>query len=156
MKTMPFIQPNDSSGYVALNFSPRFWLLVVITGIGAGLGASLLMALLAVVQHWSYSYSSGDFQHAVELVSPWRHVWIMAAAGLLATVVIWLLKHYWPGKDSDAPKAIWFRSGHLPFIRNYHRRRAIYDHRRHGSVPGAGRGTQASGRCRCQRTFPLD
>ena len=60
MKTMPFIQPNDSPGYKALNFSPRFWLLVVITGIGAGLGASLLMALLAVVQHWSYSYSSGD------------------------------------------------------------------------------------------------
>ena len=117
MKAMPFIQPNDSSGYTALNFSPRFWLLVVITGIGAGLGASLLMALLAVVQHWSYSYSSGDFQHAAELVSPWRHVWIMAVAGLLATVVIWLLKHYWPGKDSDAPKAIWFRSGRLPFIR---------------------------------------
>ncbi len=117
MKTMPFIQPNDSSGYVALNFSPRFWLLVVITGIGAGLGASLLMALLAVVQHWSYSYSSGDFQRAAELVSPWRHIWIMAAAGMLATVVIWLLKHYWPGKDSDISNAIWFRSGYLPFIR---------------------------------------
>ena len=117
MKTMPFIQPNDSSGYVVLNLSPRFWLLVVFTGIGAGLGASLLMALLAVVQHWSYSYNSGDFQSAVELVSPWRHVWIMAAAGLLATVVVWLLKHYWPGKDSDVPKSIWFRSGHLPVVR---------------------------------------
>jgi len=75
MKSLPFLQPNDSPDAVAVNFSLRFWVLVVLTGIGAGVGASLLMALLAWVQHWSYSYRSGDFQHAVELVSPWRHIW---------------------------------------------------------------------------------
>ncbi len=117
MKSLPFIQPNDSPAAVTLNFSLRFWVLVVLTGIGAGLGASLLMALLALVQHWSYSYRSGDFQHAVELVSPWRHVWIMAAAGVLATGGVWALQHYWRGQDSDVPKSIWFRSGRLPFLR---------------------------------------
>ncbi len=117
MKGAPFIQPNDPSGRRALNFSLRLWFLIIVTGIGAGSGASLLMALLGAVQHWCYSYSKGDFQHAAELVSPWRHIWIMATAGLLATGVIWFLKHHWPGKDSDIPKSIWFRSGHLPFIR---------------------------------------
>lgn len=117
MNSVPFIQPNDAPTAVTLNFSPRFWVLIVITGIGAGLGASGLMALLAWVQHHSYDYSSGDFQHAAELVSPWRHIWIMAAAGVLAVVGIWVLKRRFRGEDSDVPRAIWFRSGRLPLLR---------------------------------------
>ena len=114
---MPFLPPNDPFGNGSLHFSCKFWLLVVITGIAAGLGADLLMELLVFVQHLSYSGRAGGFQHAVEQVLAWRHVWIMAAAGLLATVVIWLLKRYSPGKDSEVTKAIWFRSGHLAFFR---------------------------------------
>ncbi|MDA8350043.1 MAG: chloride channel protein [Pseudomonadota bacterium] len=75
------------------------------------------MALLVLVQHWSYVYRSGDFQHAAELVSPWRHIWIMVTAGVLATGTVWLLKRYFRGRNSDVPKAIWFRSGRLPFVR---------------------------------------
>ena len=63
---LPHAHAFDSS---VLTFSPKFWLFIVITGIGAGLGADGLMALLTTVQHVSYNYEQGYFQTAVAQVS---------------------------------------------------------------------------------------
>jgi hypothetical protein len=60
------VQPNDAAGNRLIGFSLRFWTLLILTGIGAGIGAGLLMELLRAVQHLSYSYKAGTFLEAVQ------------------------------------------------------------------------------------------
>lgn len=102
----------DSSG---LNFSPKFWLIIVLTGIGAGLGADCLMALLTTVQHLSYQYEQGYFQVAVAHVSGLYRLGVLITAGLLVTFMVWLLRRLFHGANSDVVHAIWFQSGSVNF-----------------------------------------
>ncbi|MBU2755194.1 hypothetical protein HFU84_10890 [Acidithiobacillus sp. CV18-2] len=108
----PHTHTFDSS---VLTFSPKFWLFIVVTGIGAGLGADGLMALLKAVQHVSYGYEQGHFQTAVAQVSAWHRLAVLIAAGLLATFMVWLLRKLSHGANSDIVHAIWFQSGRVNF-----------------------------------------
>lgn len=109
----PSPQPNDSSSRPPFNFSLRFWLIVMLTGVGTGVSAGVLMAILHGVQHLCYAYHTGDFQSAVERVSPVRRVVIVSLAGVIAAAGVWLLKHTPGGKIAQVDDAIWFRSGRM-------------------------------------------
>ncbi|MHB1567498.1 MAG: chloride channel protein [Acidiferrobacter sp.] len=110
-------QPNDSSSHPPFNFSFRFWIIIVLTGIGTGIGAGLLMVLLHAVQHLCYGYRTGDFQSAVERATAIRRVAIVSFAGVVAAIGIWLLRHTPGGLPGSPPtgvnNAIWFRSGRV-------------------------------------------
>ncbi len=113
----PIMQPNVPPGLDVPGRSPRFWALVLLTGVGAGLGAGGLMLLLHLVQHLAYGYGSGPFQRGVERSTPERRVLVMAAAGVL-TGGAWLwLRH--ATRDHPPPgltQAVWQRAGRLPFV----------------------------------------
>ena len=47
----------------------KMWAMVLLTGIGAGLTSGLLMRLLRLAQHLSFSYSMGDFLAGVRNTS---------------------------------------------------------------------------------------
>ncbi|MBE7562761.1 chloride channel protein [Acidithiobacillus sp. HP-6] len=108
----PHVHTLDSTG---LSFSPKFWLLIVFTGIGAGLGADFLMFLLSTVQHLSYHYAHGYFQVAAEHVSGLHRLGVLISAGVLATFAVWLLRRLSHGANSDVVHAIWFQSGSVNF-----------------------------------------
>src|SRR5665213_2698720 len=57
-------QPNNT--HEAAKLTPRFWAMVVLTGIAAGLFGDLLMWVLFGVQHIAFNYHNGDLQSAVE------------------------------------------------------------------------------------------
>lgn len=109
----PLLQPNDGPGQVSFQFSPRFWAMVVLTGIGTGIGAGLFMTLLHLVQHTLYKYHSGDFQSAVEHASPMRRVAVLTAAGVIAAAGVLALKRSPGGKPGAINEAIWFKSTHI-------------------------------------------
>jgi H+/Cl- antiporter ClcA len=94
-------------------------LLVILTGIGAGLAGGLLMRLFHSVQHLAYSYSSGedDFLGAVAHVSGLRRVLMLLGAGVLAAGVRALLHFTGQEGGGDLSESIWFHSGRLPFFR---------------------------------------
>ncbi|MHB8563550.1 MAG: chloride channel protein [Acidiferrobacteraceae bacterium] len=106
-------QPNDSSSHPPFNFSLRFWIIIVLTGIGTGIGAGVLMLILRTVQHACYSYHTGDFQSAVEQATAMRRVVVVSLAGVVAAFGVWLLKHTPGGTAGGVDDAIWFRSGQL-------------------------------------------
>jgi len=55
-------QPNVlSAAPDAALMTVKMWIMVLLTGVGAGLTSGLLMRLLRLVQHLSFSYSTGDF-----------------------------------------------------------------------------------------------
>lgn len=111
--SLPFPQPNDRSGDPPFHFSWRFWMIVLLTGVGTGLAASALMLILHAVQHACFAYHTGDFQSGVEHATRLRRVLVVSLAGVVATLGIGLLKYTPGGTAGEIDEAIWFRSGQL-------------------------------------------
>jgi H+/Cl- antiporter ClcA len=97
-------------------FTSRFWMLVVLTGISAGIGGGLLMKLLYFIQKISWPQGPGDFQDAVQRATTWRHIGVMLAAGLLAGFGRRLIRYATGGHAGELAQTIWFQAGKLPAI----------------------------------------
>ncbi len=95
----------------------RFWILVFATGVAAGLGAALLLALLRAVEGRAWP-AAASFLAGVEAAPPGRRVLMPALAGLLIAAVF--LASRWPvGGHGTAGilEAVWLRRGRLPLGR---------------------------------------
>ncbi len=108
-------QPNVLGSGSLRTLSPLFWVLVVVTGAGAGLAGGLLMLLLQAVEHLSWPYQPGnDFVAAVENATPVRIVLVVTAAGLLAGVVRQVMRRETNGgHGGELAQRIWFGAGQL-------------------------------------------
>ena len=58
-------QPNITSGGAGV-LTPRFWLMVVLAGVAAGLLGALMMAILFNVQYAAFGYHEGSLQYGTE------------------------------------------------------------------------------------------
>jgi len=99
-----------------IDLSWRFWLLLALTGVGAGLAGGGLMQLLHLVQHLAWSYRSGTFLEAVSRSPPLVRVGVVAAAGALVAAGLALLKFATGGHAGELSVAIWFRAGRAPAL----------------------------------------
>jgi CIC family chloride channel protein len=93
---------------------PRLWMLLGLTGVGAGLTSGLLMKLLRLVQHVSFHYSKGDFLSGVQGVSGLHRVAVLVSAGVLAGLALWAMQRI---PDRDGPglnEAVRDHWGELP------------------------------------------
>ncbi|HEY5272237.1 MAG TPA: chloride channel protein [Acidimicrobiales bacterium] len=105
-------QPNATGdGDAAL--TPRFWLMVVLTGIATGLFGDLLMWILFGVQHLAFSYHSGELQAAVERVSDARRLIVLVIAGLFGAVAWYLIRRYMKNETIEIDDSIWNGDGEL-------------------------------------------
>lgn len=111
----PAVQPNVPLTWSGIGFSPRFWGVLVAVGIGAGLGAVVLMALLRAVQHLAYDYSSGSFLAGVDAAPLSRRVVALVLAGLIAGIVWYLLRRLTKG-GAGLLESVWQHTGELPFL----------------------------------------
>ncbi len=101
----PLLARRDAAG---------FWLAVVLTGIGTGLGAAALTGLLELVQHTVWSGAGIDLLEAASRAAPWWHVAVLLTAGLLTGAGQLLLKRLSSANSIDITAAIWFHAGRLP------------------------------------------
>ena len=95
----------------------RFWLAILLTGIGTGLAAIVLTRVLEVVQHLVWNGSGTDVLAAAERAGAWRHIVVLAGAGVVTGVGQLLLKQLSSGNGIDTTAAIWFHAGRLPALR---------------------------------------
>ncbi len=109
------MQPNVPLVWGSSRELVRFWLLVAVTGIGAGIGAAVLMEILHGVQHLAYGYHAGLFQRGVQAAPPLRRVVVMAIAGVLAGLA-WLTLRRFTHLSTGLSEAIWEKDGALPFF----------------------------------------
>ena len=93
-----------------------FWLAVVLTGIGTGIGAAVLMRLLQLVQQLAWPGDASLLQAAAR-AAPWRHLLILAGAGALTGLAQILLVRLSSGNGIDTTTAIWFSAGRMPPLR---------------------------------------
>ena len=92
----------------------RFWLAVVLTGVGTGIGAAALTRLLEVVQHFAWNGSSTNILDAAEHAGAWRHMLVLLGAGLVTGAGQLILKQLSSGNGIDTTAAIWFHAGRMP------------------------------------------
>lgn len=112
--TRPSAQPNVPGRGIVASYSPRFWSLVVLVGLAAGLGGALLIELLRAVQHLAWSYHSGDFLDAVKRTSSTRRVLVLLIGGIVAGGgALGIARLGSPGEVSEA---LWLRGARLPLL----------------------------------------
>ncbi len=117
MPPIPSSQPNVNVPGAAKSFSARFWLLLIVTGLGAGLGASLLLKLLHIVQHLCWAYRTETFLEGVERSPAHRRAIVLVCAGIMAGVGRWLFGLTTGGHGGEVSAAIWFHEGRMPTLR---------------------------------------
>lgn len=91
----------------------KMWAMVLLTGVGAGLTSGLLMRLLRLVQHLSFSYSTGDFLTGVRNTSSERRILVLALGGIVAGLSLYLLRRFTGGSEPGVTGAIWHQQGHF-------------------------------------------
>lgn len=113
-------QASESNGIPSTLAKPQalqFWLAVVLTGIGTGLGAALLTRLLELTQRIAWKGSATNILDAAGHASVSRHLLILLSAGLLVGTGQILLKRLSSGNGIDTTAAIWFHAGRMPPLR---------------------------------------
>lgn len=94
-----------------------FWLAVILTGAGTGLGAAALTGLLELTQHLAWGGGGLDLLTAAAMAPAWRHIVALTLAGLLTAAGQYLLAHLTSANGIDITTAIWFQAGRLPKLR---------------------------------------
>ena len=110
--SQPFFQPN-----LVVARSPKhtanFWIVLVGTGVAAGLAGGVLMRVLQGVQHVAWGARGNEFAAAVERASATRHVVNLLIAGALVGVGGTGLRR-WGGKETaEVNEAVWLRDGRV-------------------------------------------
>lgn len=111
----PSPQPNVPGRGIVASYGARFWTLVALVGVGAGLGGAALIELLRAVQHLAWSYHSGSFLPAVQRSSSARRVLVLLLGGVIAGGGGLALAGRGAG---EVPEAIWLRRARLPLLAN--------------------------------------
>ena len=147
-------QPNATGdGDAAL--TPMFWLMVVATGVAAGLFGDLMMLILFSVQHLAFGYHTGSLEAAVERASDVRRLVVLLIAGAFGGVGWFLLRRYTAGEKSELDDVVWGEGApavvpavawHLADLRDRHR---------DGRVDRPGERAQADGRRLSERAGGL-
>lgn len=93
----------------------RFWLAIVLTGIGTGAGAAALTLILQAVQH--FVWPGPTLLDGADQATPWRHILALLGAGLATGAGQIILVRLTSGNSIDIAEAIWFSAGRLPALR---------------------------------------
>jgi chloride channel protein, CIC family len=105
-------QPNVLEGAPdAALMTAKMWAMVFLTGIGAGLTSGLLMRLLRLAQHLSFSYSSGDFLTGVRNTSAEHRFLVVTLGGIVAGLSLYCLRRITGGSGAEVTGAIWHKQG---------------------------------------------
>jgi chloride channel protein, CIC family len=92
-----------------------FWAATLLTGVGAGIGAAILLRLLYFVQY--RAWPGPHILDAAAQAGAWRHIAVLASAGALTGVGQVVLRRLSSGNSIDINEAIARYAGRLPALR---------------------------------------
>jgi H+/Cl- antiporter ClcA len=110
-------QPNAAGDDAEL--STRFWLLVVLTGVAAGLAGIVMMIVLHAVQHWTFGYVHGSLSGGVRRAAGSRRILVLAVGGAVTGVGWYLIRRFMRQQRSDLDDALWAGDGILSLRRSF-------------------------------------
>lgn len=113
------LQPNVTGDGDA-RLTARFWVLVLATGVAAGLLGAAMMWILFTVEHAAFGVNGnqGGFTDAVARAAGWRRVTPLLIAGVFGGVAWYLLRRFTPGQKSEVDEVLWTGEGRLSVRRS--------------------------------------
>src|ERR1700678_1428020 len=111
---MPETSSNAIPSTLDLKTTDRFWLAIVLTGLGTGASAAALTLILQSVQHAMWPGAGATLLDAAREATPWRHILVLLGAGFLTGAGQLLLVRLTSSNSIDITAAIWFSAGRLP------------------------------------------
>lgn len=109
-------QPNVPGVGIVRSYSPRFWGVVVAIGVVSGIGASLMVALLRLVERLAYGHRAPTLLAAARAAPGWRHLAALLLAALIIVVGLRVLGRLPVSGGTEVSEALWLRSGRLDFV----------------------------------------
>src|ERR1700742_1236747 len=106
-------QANVTGRGIVASYSARFWAIVVIIGVIAGVGASALVGLLHLVEHLAFGYRQGPFLDGVAAAASWRRVVALLVAAVVVSVGLYVLGRLPVSGGTEVSEAVWLRGAHL-------------------------------------------
>jgi chloride channel protein, CIC family len=97
-------------------YTGRFWSLVALLGVAAGLGAAALIGLLRLAERLAYGDHRGSFLNVAEAASGQRRLLAVVLAAPLLWVGAMVLRRLPSSGGSEVSEAVWLRAGRLPLI----------------------------------------
>lgn len=98
------------------SYSPRFWAMLLVIGVIAGLAASALIGLLRLVEHVTFGAPhAGTLLAAVRSAPDSRRIIALLLAAVIVVVGLWILGRASTG-GIEVTEAIWLRGGRMPLI----------------------------------------
>ena len=117
----PAIEIGNEGGVIPATLTQpgatRFWLAVILIGLGAGIGAVALSLLLSAVQSWVWPSTNANILDAAARAGAWRHALVLIGAGVVTGVGQIALVQLSSGNSIEITSAIWFSAGRLPALR---------------------------------------
>jgi chloride channel protein, CIC family len=111
---MAEIPSNAIPSTLDLKAAGRFWLAILLTGLGTGASAAALSLILQSTQHLMWPGPGATLLDAAREAAPWRHILVLLGAGFLTGAGQLLLVRLASGNSIDITAAIWFSAGRLP------------------------------------------
>jgi chloride channel protein, CIC family len=113
------LQPNVTGDGDA-RLTVRFWVLVLATGVAAGLLGAAMMWILFTVEHAAFGVNGneGGFTEAVARASGWQRATPLLIAGVFGGVAWYLLRRFTPGQKSEVDEVLWTGEGRLSVRRS--------------------------------------
>jgi H+/Cl- antiporter ClcA len=108
----------DESAIPPTLSAPRaliFWSAVLLTGVGAGVGAAILTKALFLVQH--LAWPGETVVDAARAADAWHHLAMLLAAGAVTAIGQAVLRRLSSGNSIDITEAITNYAGRLPALR---------------------------------------
>jgi H+/Cl- antiporter ClcA len=98
-------QPNAVDDVAEL--TARFWFLLVVTGVAAGLAGVLMLAILHGVEHVAFGFRHGNLDAAVRRTARSRRIVVLAIGGAVTGIGWFLTRRFLRHECSDLDDALW-------------------------------------------------